>query len=270
MDRRPLRILAWLALCSMALAEPAPPGEGEPLPAESKSIKDVLLPVPREIFETLDRFRDSNWRRVQRSDIAALRPRIDPTENALLLGVVISEGFIAAAAKDAAEVKSLGGAVLRFARALGVEQAALRRSRSIVEHAENGDWPAVRKEWDGVLPDVQGGMKELQSEQLAQLVSAGGWLRGGAAVTALVLQNYATTDAELLRQPALLDYFDQRLAEMSGEIRANPNVVRMRASIPKIRQLMMADEARISKETGKKIWTIADSLIKDLGRRNRG
>ena len=78
------------------------------------------------------------------------------------------------------------------------------------------------------------------------------------------------TDAELLRQPALLDYFDQRLAEMSEEIRANPNVVRMRASIPKIRQLMMADEARISKETGKKIWTIADSLIKDLGRKNRG
>jgi hypothetical protein len=51
--------------------------------------------------------------------------------------------------------------------------------------------PGVRKEWDGVLPDVQQGMNELQSEQLAQLVSLGGWLRGTEALTALVLQNYS-------------------------------------------------------------------------------
>ena len=57
---------------SIVLAEPPPPGEGEQLPAQSKSVKDVLVPVPREIFETLDRFRDSNWRRVQRPDIASL------------------------------------------------------------------------------------------------------------------------------------------------------------------------------------------------------
>ena len=82
----------------------------------------------------------------------------------------------------------MGRAVLKLARGLGVEKAALRRSRSIVEHAERGDWAGVRKEWDGVLPDVQRGMNELQSEELAQLVSLGGWLRGAEALTALILQ----------------------------------------------------------------------------------
>ena len=194
---------------------------------------------------------------------------MDPTENALLLGVVIAEGFIAVDAKDAAEVKSVGNAVLRFARALGVERRALRRSRSIVEHAEKEDWAAVRKEWDSLLPGVEQGMSELKSEQLAQLVSLGGWLRGASALSALILQNYTTKQAELLRQPELLDYFERRLAEMSDEIRANPNVVGLRAGIPQLRQLQNSDDAQISKETAKKISAISEGLLKDLSRKSR-
>ncbi len=262
-------LLPCLAMSSVLLAEPLPPGEGDQLPAESTAVKDVLVPVPREIFQTLDRFRDSNWRAVQRLDIAQWRPRIDPTDNALLLGVVIAEGFIAVAARDPVEVKNVGNAVLRFARALGVERAAIRRSRSIIEHADGGNWPAVRKEWDGILPDVQRGMKELQSEPLAQLVSAGGWLRGGGAVSALVLQNFSPREAELLHQTALLDYFEPRLAEMSPEIRANRNVASLRAGLPKIRQVLAEKDGRVSKEMTKKVSGMAENLLKDLGRKNR-
>lgn len=264
-----LRLVAFATLISPVIAEPPPTSEGGQLPSQSIAVKDVLVPVPREIFGTLDRFRDSNWRAVQRPDIAKWRPRVDPTENALVLGVLIAEGFIAAEARDAVEVKSVGNAVLRFTRSLGVERAALRRSRSIIEHAEKDDWPAVRKEWDSVLPDVQVGMKELKSEQLAQLVSLGGWLRGACALSALVLQNYTTKDAELLRQPALLDYFEQHLAEMRDEIRANRNVVGMRAGIPKIRQLMNSGDTQISKETAKKMSVIHEGLLKDLSQRRR-
>lgn len=253
----------------IAGTEPPPPGEGEILPQQSTAVKDVVIPVPREVFQTLDRFRDSNWRLVQRLEIAQWRPRIDSTENALLLGVVIAEGFIAVGARDAVEVKSVGDAVRRFTRALGVERVALRRSRSIVEHAENGDWPAVRKELDGLLPEVQRGMKDLQSEPLAQLVSLGGWLRGAVALSGLVLQNYTTKEAALLRQFGLLDYFELRLAEMSGEVRANANVRRMRAAIPKMRELLAADGNQIDKETAKRIFALADRLLNDLGRRSR-
>lgn len=268
--RKPLLYFcAFSAWGSLFAAEPPPPGEGEVLPLQSTAVRDVVIPVPREVFETLDRFRDSNWRAVQRLDIAQWRPRIDPTENALLLGVVIAEGFIAVGAEDAVEVKSVGDAVRRFTRALGVEKAALRRSRSIVEHAEKGDWPAVRKEWDGLLPEVQRGMKELQSEPLAQLVSLGGWLRGAVALSGLVLQNYSAEDAALLRQAGLLDYFELRLREMSDEIRVNPHVAQMRSSIPKIRSVFSSNEVQVTKEMGKKISTISERLLRDLGRRDR-
>jgi hypothetical protein len=269
MHKTPIYILALATLTSLLVAQ-SPPNTGvKQFPPQSTAIEDVLVPVPREIFHTLDKFAHSNWRAVQRPELAQWTPHGDQTEIALLLGVVIAEGFIAVEAEDAAEVKSIGRAVLALARGLGVERAALRRSRSIVEHAEKGDWPAVRKEWDGVLPDVQQGMKELKSEQLAQLVSLGGWLRGTEALTALVLQNYSRDHAELLRQPALLDYFEKQLAGMSGDIRTNPIIGRMREGTRKIRLLLASDDAQISQKKVKEIATIAEELRKGLSSKGR-
>jgi len=250
-----------------SLSAQAPPSAVvKPLPPQSTAIQDVVVPVPREVFETLDRFTHSNWRLVQRPEIAQQRPPANQVETALLLGAVIAEGFVAVEAHDPVEVKSLGRTVLKLARGLGVEKAALRRSRSIVEHADRGDWSGVRKEWDAVLPDVQQGMNALRSEQLAQLVSLGGWLRGTEALTALILQNYSTQDAELLRQPGLLDHFDKRLAGMSNDLRADPMIVRTRQAIQKIRPLITTKDAPISAENVRKIATISGDLLKTLNR----
>src|SRR6476619_1257784 len=175
-------------ILSQARAESS---QAQPLPAQSTTIQDVPVPVPREVFATLDQFAHSNWRDVQRRQLSRWKPHGDQAEIALRLGVLIAEGFLAVEAEDTAEVRDLGHAVLGLARALGVERAALRRSRSIIEHAEKGDWPGVRREWDAVQPDVEQGMKELKSERLAQLVSLGGWLRGTQAICALVLQDYS-------------------------------------------------------------------------------
>jgi hypothetical protein len=259
-------IPAFATLTSLLVAQTPPNTSVRQFPPQSTAIKGVLVPVPREIFDTLDKFENSNWRAVQRPELAQQTPHGDQAEMALLLGVVIAEGFIAVEAEDAGEVKSVGRAVLKLARGLGVEKAALRRSRSIVEHAERGDWAGVRKEWDGVLPNVQQGMNELQSEQLAQLVSLGGWLRGTEALTALVLQNYSTQNAELLRQPALLDHFEKRLAGMSDDVRTKPMIVKMHEGIQKIRPLVASDNPQISQEKVTEISTVSKKLLKRLSR----
>ena len=218
MNKTLLCVLGLATLTSVRAAQPSPTAAGKPFPPQFTMVDGVLVPVPSEIFNTLDKFRHSNWRAVQRPELARWKPPGDQAPNALLLGAVIAEGFIAVEAEDAAETKSLGRAVLKLARGLGVKKAALRRSRSIVDYAEKEDWPAVRKEWDGVLPDVQQGMKQLRSEQLAQLVSLGGWVRGAEAFAVLVSQDYSKPDAELLRQPALFDHFEKQLAGMSGDV----------------------------------------------------
>ena len=259
-----------IALTSYATAEPPSRSPVRELPPQSKPIDDVLVPVPREVFKSLDKFANSNWVSVQRRGLARWKPHGgDQPQAALLLGALIAEGFIAVEAKDEDQVKNIGSAVLKVAAAIGVEKSVLRRSRAIVEYAERGDWNAVRGEWDGVFADVEGAMRELDSEQLSQLVSLGGWLRGTEALTALVLQNYSTDRAELLRQPVLLDYFEKRITEMNREVRSRALVARMQEGIRRIRPLVRSDGARLSEKTVKEIGAITKELVDEIDVKRR-
>jgi hypothetical protein len=181
------RIFVLIASTSFAMAESPPGTAPSQLPPRTRSVENVVVPIPSEIFGSLEKFAHSNWRVVERPELADWRPHGNPEEIALLLGVEVAEGFIAVEAEDATEVKSIGSVVLRLARGLGVRGSVLRRSRSITEDASKNDWTAARKEWDGVLPDVKKGMVELKSDQLAQLVSLGGWLRGTEALSVFAL-----------------------------------------------------------------------------------
>ena len=259
-----------IALTSYATAEPPSRSPVRELPPQSKPIDDVLVPVPREVFKSLDKFANSNWVSVQRRGLARWKPHGgDQPQAALLLGALIAEGFIAVEAKDEDQVKNIGSAVLKVAAAIGVEKSVLRRSRAIVEYAERGDWNAVRGEWDGVFADVEGAMRELDSEQLSQLVSLGGWLRGTEALTALLLQNYSTDRAELLRQPASLDYFEKRITEMNREVRSRALVARMQEGIRRIRPLVRSDGARLSEKTVKEIGAITKELVEEIDVKRR-
>ena len=133
------------------------------LSPQARQVHGVAVPVPKEIFRSLDQFQDANWRAVKRPEVARWKSHGNPAQIATLLGVVIAEGFIAMEAEDSTEVKDLGRTVLALARGLGVEDRALRRSRSIMELANKNEWTAARQEWDGVLSDIEDGMIELKS-----------------------------------------------------------------------------------------------------------
>src|SRR4051794_3323281 len=49
-----------LLIAVVASLAPVSGAEIEPLPAQSKAVQNVVLPVPKEIFGTLDHFADSN------------------------------------------------------------------------------------------------------------------------------------------------------------------------------------------------------------------
>jgi N-acetylglucosamine kinase-like BadF-type ATPase len=145
-----------------------------------------------------------------------------------------------------------------------IKEAALKRSRSIVEHAREGDWIAVRQEWNGVLPDVENGMKELQSEELSQLVSLGGWLRGTQALTALVLQNYSPENAALLRQPVLLGSFAKHLEAMSHRLQAKPIVITMKGGLRNVQPFIAGEAEAPSKSEVEETAKICAKLLERL------
>jgi len=126
-------ILAIATLTLPLLAQTPPNTSIEQFPPQSRVVAGVLVPVPREIFNTLDKFANSNWRSVQRPELAQWRPHSDQAENALLLGAVIAEGFIAVEA-DWRE----GWGSKR--RRLGAAEASLRPRKGVTgaQFGKNG------------------------------------------------------------------------------------------------------------------------------------
>ena len=247
------------AVLAMSTLAQTPFAQNSPLPSQAKEVHGVAVPVPKEIFRSLDEFRDANWSAVKRPEVARWKSHGDQAQIATLLGVVTAEGFIAMEAKDSTEVKDLGRTVLALARGLGVEKRALRRSGSIVELADKNEWKAARHEWDGVLSDLESGMIELKSTQLAQLVSVGGWLRGTEALSALVLQKYSSERSAILRQPGLVDYLEKQLLAMNGDAQARPIVPKLLDGVRKIRALTENDP--LPEENVRKVHEVCKELV---------
>jgi hypothetical protein len=205
-----MAVLSAYALAAAPLAtgqEPKQHIDVGKLPQQATLVEDVIVPVPSEVFGVLDKLGSPNWHDVLRSEKPAVPGARE--ETALLLGNVIADGFIAVEAQDPEEVKKIGRTVLDLSAALGVRKAVIARSNAIIQAADKKDWTECRKELDGALQDVKQAMDLLHDEDLAQLVSLGGWLRGTEALAQVVSRNYTKDSAGLLHQPALLDYFGE-------------------------------------------------------------
>jgi len=260
----PFPLMAVLAVCAFATSaamgdEPKQHIDVGKLPQQATVVEDVIVPVPSEVFGVLDKLGSPNWHEVLRTEkvwVPSAR-----AETSLLLGDVIAEGFIAVEAQDSEQVKKIGKTVLDLSAALGVRKAVVARSAAIIDFADKKDWPQVRQELDGALTDVKDSMDLLHDDELAQLVSLGGWLRGTEALTQVVNRNYTKDSAGLLHQPVLLDYFDKRIAHMSPRLRGNEVVAKIQKRLPEIRPLIGEADTDISKQSVEQIREIVHDLV---------
>jgi hypothetical protein len=221
----------------------------------SKRVEDVVVPLPNEVFGALNKLGPVNWKEFVRSEKGANfteRPRI-----ALLLGTVIADGFIAVQAEDAPAVKDIGQRVLALSKGIGVGNSITPHAKAITEAADKRNWDNVRLELDRTQNSVQQAMNEVQDQKLAQLVSLGGWLRGTQVLTSVVAKHFSSEGAELLHQPDLLAYFDDKLNGMP-EYKV-PVVVSIKGALGEVRPLIDGEKS-ISADAVKKINDITTRL----------
>src|SRR5213595_2338598 len=226
----------------------------------SKTVEDVVVPLPNEIFGALNKLGAVNWKEHVRSDKGTNfteRPRI-----ALLLGTVIADGFIAVQAEDATAVKDIGQRVLALAEGIGVGNSITPHAKAIIDAADKHNWKNVRQELDRTQNSVQQAMNEVHDEKLSQLVSLGGWLRGTEVLTSVVKQHFSNDGAELLHQPDLLTCFHTRLQAMSDF--NLPIVHQIQDALVKVKPLINIGNARISAESVKKVNEITTRLGNDI------
>jgi hypothetical protein len=222
-------------------------------------LDDVVVPLPSEVFNVLDKLGTPNWRGELRNP--NINNRGERAQIALLLGSVVAEGFVAVEATDRERVKQVGRDVLQLARAIGVEKTVLTRTNSILTKADSDDWVGVRQELDGALSDVKSAMIALRDDQLAHLVSLGGWLRGTEVLTSIVGKSYSADGADLLNQPDLLKYFQERLAGMPPRLRNNQLVSKIQKSLDEISPLI---NQKITPASVKRIHDITGDIVKAI------
>ncbi len=263
-------LLLALVLAAPANVRPAEGGEKPPQKIDVSKLtykeQDVVIPVPSEIFNALDKLGGNpNWAGQVTEE--SKHRWTAPPEIALMLGTVIANGFIAVQAKDDKKVNEIGRRVIELANALGVGKAVISHCNSISEAAKNGDWTSVRTELDKAQSSVRSAMDMLNSQDESELVSMGGWLRGTQALTSLVSQDYKPDRAELLHQPEMLDTFDSQLSGMlaNPKLHQDPVILGLQDGLKKMRPLItIQGDATIPQKSVEEVNGISSSLVKSI------
>src|SRR5437899_1273068 len=223
-----------LVCCAVIGAEPAR------LPAEqmAKAVSNdsITIPTPGEHFAALQKPGKPNWVGQMRGPISTSYK--NRAQIALNLGSLIADGFIAVEAKDSQQVKNIGTDIIKMAKALGVSENVLSRGNSTNEFAENDEWDALQEELEATQNEVKSSMQSHRDQDLVILVSVGGWIRGTQVVSAAVLQNYDERAARVLRQPALVNFMQSKLSEVSPDLRDEPLVKEVSGQLPGIEKLV--------------------------------
>ena len=210
------------------------------LPADqmAKAIRldAISIPTPGELFAALEKPGKPNWVGQMRGPIGMTYK--NRAQIALNLGGLIADGFIAVEAKDSQQVKNIGTDIIKLAKALGVSENVLSRGNSINEFAENDEWDALQEELEATQNEVKSSMQTHRDQDLVILVSVGGWIRGTQAVSAAVMQNYDERAAKVLRQPALVNFIQSKLNDVSPEMRNEPLVKEVTSELPEVEKLV--------------------------------
>ncbi|HXY60591.1 MAG TPA: hypothetical protein VEH26_03180 [Chthoniobacterales bacterium] len=204
--------------------------------AKAIRLDAISIPTPGELFAALEKPGKPNWVGQMRGPIGMTYK--NRAQIALNLGGLIADGFIAVEAKDSQQVKNIGTDIIKLAKALGVSENVLSRGNSINEFAENDEWDALQEELEATQNEVKSSMQTHRDQDLVILVSVGGWIRGTQAVSAAVMQNYDERAAKVLRQPALVNFIQSKLNDVSPEMRNEPLVKEVTSELPEVEKLV--------------------------------
>ena len=104
-------------------------------------------------------------------------------------------------------------------------------------------------------------MEKMRDEEIATLVSLGGWLRGTTALTRLIAESYSSDRSELLNQPDLVAYFLEVIDGMKDEIKEQEDVKAIDEGLREIERIMKEGQEEISEGAVSSIGEICVGLL---------
>jgi hypothetical protein len=198
-------------------------------------------------------------------DIIGTNPRDAVFDNrlqtALHFGALVADGFMLTIAERSKDVQDIGRALIRQSRALGVGDRLTKRSKSLFEYSEKGDWQRMREELVRTQSDVEKSMLELHDEEMSHMISLGGWLRGFQLAANSCAQSYTADKALVLGRVEIMDYYIDRLDTLHPRLQKTEFVSTITSRIKTLRDLAGETQGRAPTESEvKKMRDLANSI----------
>jgi len=225
---------------------------------EEQGVNEYTAPSIEKLFQMLDSLKPIPTRELTRVPKSI---RLDNRiKYALSFGVLIGDGFLAVEEEDTKAIEALGRELLRRAKGIGVQQRVSRHSKELLELAKRSDWAALRKELIITQKDVENAMLDLRDEEMAHILSLGGWIRGLEIAAASVSEDFTPERVSKLRQMDLLDYYLQRLDTLSPPLKSTPLISTIISALQEVHQ-KLAGTKNLSKEDVSGIRDTARGLV---------
>lgn len=221
---------------------------------EELGVNPVTSPSIAGLLKDLESFRPVPLKVIETSDHGAnFSNRL---QTALHFGSLVADGFLLTIAERPQDVQNIGRELIRQSRALGVGERLAKRSKSLLELSDKGDWVGMREELVKTQEDVEESMMELHDEEMAHMVSLGGWLRGFQLGAISTDERYSAPKAEILGRVEVMDYFLDRLDTLNPRLKATEMVREFIDRIKKIR--LVAIEAQGQPPTADQVAKMRD------------
>lgn len=200
-------------------------------------VNDITTPSIATILGDLDEFRPIPIDTINANDRHASYS--NRMQTALHFGSLVADGFLLTVAERSGDIEEVGKALIRHARALGVGDRLTARSQSLLDLSSQSDWIGMRRELVRTQGDVEASMLELRDEEMAHMVSLGGWLRGFQLAAESTAANYSTKRAGILARGEILDYYLDRLDTLHPRLRKTEYVTFLIEKLRGVRRVIV-------------------------------
>lgn len=241
-----MRISLVIAVAGLALpalhAEDAPAPVLDDYAREELGVNELTTPSIQRLFADLEAFKPVPIAMIADTDFD--RVYNNRFQTSLNFGALICDGFFAVVAEQKPLIQNVGRSLLRQAKSLAVGQHLSSHASSLLELGQRGDWAALKLELIKTQSDVEQAMIELRDEEMAHMVSLGGWLRGLEISTVVTAENYTPQRAAGLMKLETMDYFLDRMQTLNPRIKNSEVVTGITSRLQTIRAIMAESDGR--------------------------
>jgi hypothetical protein len=204
---------------------------------EELGVNPITSPSIAKLLNDLEIFRPIPIKLIESTDhSASFGNRL---QTALHFGSLVADGFMFTLAERPQDIQNIGKELIRESKALGVGGRLTKRSKSLFELSDKGDWVGMREELVRTQEDVEQSMMELHDEEMAHMISLGGWLRGFQLGATSTMERYSEAKAKILGRIEVVEYFLDRLDTLKPDLKQTEMVSALIGRLREIRLVMV-------------------------------